>query len=251
GTKAPYKTFEEVLKTQHIPRLVGPNLNTHVSLSFMKPSFKFNRIPYGISLGFEFKDTSESVVVSSSDEHNGVWLDHDKTLDFKRTKTNTSQHKLTFFSRCCADSLTLISHLGLGAKVSYETPPNERYNSGDLTLVDGQFGVRPWRGNQWVGFDTNSITIRIDLGKKTKVHGLEIGCLNEPSSWIHLPTEVTVVTDRKKRKSFQISSERTSITCNVKTQNIVLVLTGPRTIPSGLPGEGNIPWIFADEFIIR
>ncbi|MFM7664329.1 MAG: beta-N-acetylhexosaminidase [Bacteroidota bacterium] len=251
GTKASYKTFEEVLKTQHIPRLVGPNLNTHVSLSFMKPSFKFNRIPYGISLGFEFKDTRESVVVSSSDEHNGVWLDHDKTLDFKRTKTSTSQHKLTFFSRCCADSLTLISHLGLGAKVSYETPPNERYNSGDLTLVDGQFGVRPWRGNQWVGFDTNSITIHIDLGKKTKVHGLEIGCLNEPSSWIHLPTEVTVVTDRKKRKSFQISSERTSITCNVKTQNIILVLKGPRHIPSGFPGEGNTPWIFADEFIIR
>ncbi len=251
GSKAPYESFEEVLKMHHIPRLMGPNLNTHISLSFMKPTFKFNRIPDGISLGFEFKDTSESVAVSSNDEHNGAWLDHDRTLDIKRTKTNTSQHKLTFFSRCCVDSLTLISHLGLGAKVNYETPLNERYNSGDLTLVDGQFGARPWRGNQWVGFDTNSITIRIDLGKKTKIHGLEIGCLNEPSSWIHLPTEVTVVTDRKKRKYFQISSERTTIECNAKTQNIVLVLTGPSTIPSGLPGEGNTPWIFADEIIIR
>lgn len=251
GSKAPYKTFEEVLKTHHIPRLIGPNLNTHVALSFMKPNVKFHRIPNGISLGFEFKDSSECVVVHSSGVQDGVRLEGNKTLNFKRPETQTTKNQLTIDSPCCADSLTLICHQGLGANVSYETPPNQRYNSGDLTLVDGQFGARPWRGNQWVGFDTNEVKIRIDLGKKTKIQGLELGFLNEPSSWIHLPTQVTLLTDKKTRKPFQIIAERTSIKCKDKTQYIVLLLKGPKTIPPGLPGEGNTPWIFADEFIIK
>jgi hexosaminidase len=178
-------------------------------------------------------------------------LEGNKTLNFKRPETQTTKNQLTIDSPCCADSLTLICHQGLGANVSYETPPNQRYNSGDLTLVDGQFGARPWRGNQWVGFDTNEIKIRIDLGKKTKIQGLELGFLNEPSSWIHLPTQVTLLTDKKTRKPFQIIAERTSIKCKDKTQYIVLLLKGPKTIPPGLPGEGNTPWIFADEFIIK
>jgi hexosaminidase len=251
GTKAPYEAFEEVLKNHHIPRLMGPNLNTHISLSFMKPSFKFNRIQNGISLRFEFKDSSESVVVSTSGIHDGVWLDGHKTLEFKRPVTKTSNQHLIFFSRCCADSLTLISHHGLGARVTYVTPPNDRYNSGDLTLVDGQFGARPWRGNQWVGFDTNIVKIRLDLGRKTKIRGLEIGFLDEPSSWIHVPSEAVVFTDRKTYKPTKVSSEHTAIKCKVKTRFIMLNLKGLEAIPPGLPGEGNTPWIFVDEIVIK
>ena len=251
GTKAPYKAFEGVLKTCHIPRLMGPILNTNVSLSFMKPSFKFNRVPNGISLGFEFKDTSESVVVSSFNSHDGVWLDHNKTIDFKRTTKNTSEHKLTFFSPCCADSLSIIEHQGLGAKVTYITPPNSRYDSGDLTLVDGQFGARPWRGYQWVGFDTNTIELKVDLEERRKIKSLELGCLYEPSSWIHLPNEVKITTDSGRTKSVNIASERTVIRFGNKTQTLRLQITGPKTIPVGFPGEGSSPWIFMDEIIVR
>lgn len=251
GTKAPYKSFEDALKVYHIPRLMGSILNTHVSLSFMKPNFKFNRVPNGISLGFEFKDTSESVVVSSFNSHDGVWLDHNKTIDFKRATKNTSEYKLTFFSPCCADSLTLISHQGLGAKVTYVTPPNSRYDSGDLTLVDGQFGARPWRGYQWVGFDTNTIEIKVDLEERRKIKILELGCLYEPSSWIHLPNEVVITTDSGKTKRVSVTSERTVIRFEKKTQTLQLQITGPKTIPVGFPGEGNTPWIFMDEIIVR
>lgn len=251
GSKAPYEAFEEVLKTHHIPRLIGADLNAYVSLSFMKPSIKFNRITNGISLGFEFKDSSESVVVSSNDGYNGVWLDRRKTLDVRRPSKKSQDHQLTFFSPCCADSLTLNAHQGLGAMITYITPPNERYNSGDLTLVDGQFGARPWRGNQWVGFDTNSVTIRIDLGKKTKIRGLELGFLQEPSSWIHLPEEVAILTDRNQQNTFKISAERTSIKYREKTQYILLTFKGLEAIPAGMPGEGNTPWIFADEFVVK
>ncbi len=251
GTKAPYKAFEGVLKTYHIPRLMGSILNTNVSLSFMKPSFKFNRTPDGISLGFEFKDTNESVVVSANDGHDGVWLDHNKTIAFERTTKNTAAHNLTFFSPCCADSLRIISHQGLGAQVTYITPPNSRYDSGDLTLVDGQFGARPWRGYQWVGFDTNTIEIKIDMNERRKIKSLVLGCLYEPSSWIHLPNEIKITTDSGRSKSVNIASERTTIRFGKKTKTLQLQITGPKVIPIGFPGEGNAPWIFMDEIILR
>jgi hypothetical protein len=139
----------------------------------------------------------------------------------------------------------------LGAKVTYITPPNSRYNSGDLTLVDGQFGARPWRGYQWVGFDTNTIEISIDLEEKRKIKGLELGFLYEPSSWIHLPSEVKLTTNKGKTKSVKITSERTVIRFRNKTQSLRLQITGPKTIPSGFPGEGNTPWIFMDEILIK
>jgi hexosaminidase len=251
GTKAPYNAFEDALKTYHIPRLTGPILNTNVSLSFMKPEIKFEREPYGISLSFEFKDTNESVVVSFPRREEGIWLSQGKKLAFKRPQKNSIQQKFTYFSPCCADSLTIIEHLGLGAKVTYNTPPNTRYDSGDLTLVDGQFGARPWRGYQWVGFDTNTIEITIDLEEKRKIKGLELGFLYEPSSWIHLPSEVKLTTNKGKTKSVKITSERTVIRFRNKTQSLRLQITGPKTIPSGFPGEGNTPWIFMDEILIK
>jgi hexosaminidase len=251
GTKAPYNAFEVALKTYHIPRLMGPILNTDVSLSFMKPEIKFEREPYGISLSFEFKDTNESVVVSFPRREEGIWLSQGKKLPFNRPQKKSVQRKFTYFSPCCADSLAIIEHQGLGAKVTYITPPNSRYDSGDLTLVDGQFGARPWRGYQWVGFDTNTIEITIDLEEKRKIKDLELGFLYEPSSWIQLPSEVKITTNNGRTKSVNISSERTSIRFRNKTQSLRLQITGPKTIPSGFPGEGNTPWIFMDEIIIR
>jgi hypothetical protein len=139
----------------------------------------------------------------------------------------------------------------LGAKVTYITKPNSRYDSGDLTLVDGQFGARPWRGYQWVGFDTNTIEINIELVEKRKTKSLELGFLYEPSSWIHLPSEVKIITDSGKTKNVNITSERTVIRFGNKTQSLRLQIIGPKTIPIGFPGEGSAPWIFMDEVIIR
>jgi hypothetical protein len=190
-------------------------------------------------------------VVSFPMREEGIWLSQGKKLPFNRPQKKSVQRKFTYFSPCCADSLAIIEHQGLGAKVTYITPPNSRYDSGDLTLVDGQFGARPWRGYQWVGFDTNTIEITIDLDKNRKTNALELGFLYEPSSWIHLPSEVKITTNNGRTKSVNILSERTSIRFKNKTRSLRLQIIGPKTIPSGFPGEGNTPWIFMDEIIVR
>ena len=249
--KPPYSAFEKILKQYHIPRLSGPNLNTHVSLTFMKPTMKFEREQNGISLQFEFKDTNESVVVNFPTREEGIWLSQGKKLPFNRPQKKSIQREFTYFSPCCSDSLTIIEHQGLGASVTYITLPNSRYNSGDLTLVDGQFGARPWRAYQWVGFDTNIIEIQIDLDAKTKISALELGFLNEPSSWIHLPESVIITSDHKKPLTLDVHDEHTIFKFRRRTKMIHLSIHGNPKISEGFPGAGNKPWVFMDEIIIR
>jgi hypothetical protein len=62
---------------------------------------------------------------------------------------------------------------------------------------------------------------------------------------------VDILTDRNQQKTFKISVERTSIKYREKTQYILLTFKGPEAIPAGMPGEGNTPWIFADEFVVK
>ena len=249
--KPSYSSFEKTLKTHHIPRLTGPLLNTRVSLTFMKPTPQFEREREGISLQFLFKDTNESVFVSFTQREAGIWLSQGKKLYFKRSQKKSLQHKFNYFSTCCSDSFTIIEHQGLGTKVEYVTPPNARYNSGDLTLVDGQFGARPWRGYQWVGFDTNVVELVLDLQKPTKIKGIDLGFLHEPTSWIHVPERVCIATDRKKYREFLLIGERSPLKLQAKTQKIYLKIIGMPRIPEGFPGAGNAPWIFMDEIIVR
>lgn len=249
--KPPYSTFETCLKNFHIPRITGPLHNTHVSLSFMKPAMKFKRISNGISLEFELKDTTESVIASTGLKEEGIRFTHGMKLIFNRPKKKIKNESYAFFSSCCKDSLTVMAHRGLGSKVTYITAPNDRYNSGDLTLVDGQFGARPWRGYQWIGFDTSIIEIAVDLGKKTKIKTLTLGFLYEPSSWIQLPKEVTVKFENGKQKTVTVSSEKPKIFLKGKSQHITFIIKGPTQIPKGFPGEGNQPWFFVDEVLIE
>ena len=251
GTKTSYDAFEQTLKKYHIPRLTGPNVHTKVSMSFLKPSMKFSREPKGLSLMFYGKDTSEKITVVSQQKKEGFSISYGKKLFFNRSQKNVKHEKFTFSTACCTDSLTIISHCGLGAKVTYVTPPNERYHPGDLTLVDGQFGARPWRGYQWVGFDTNHINITLELDRKIRLNGITFGFLNEPSSWIHLPNEITVRLDNGKLKTISVTEERTKLPIKGKTKSIHVSMKGLPTIPVGFPGQGEKPWIFCDELVFE
>jgi hypothetical protein len=84
------------------------------------------------------------------------------------------------------------NHLGVGKRITFETPPDARYpGGGPDALIDGfsasnnyQFG---WQG--WYGKD---MVVTIDLGTEHAVDSIVLGFLRDPQSWIFLPERVLI-----------------------------------------------------------
>ena len=64
--------------------------------------------------------------------------------------------------------LYINNHKGLGAEIN--TQLNQIRNIiTPLVLLDGQYGIRPWKGHEWIGFDTSTIVFEIELPKSKKI----------------------------------------------------------------------------------
>ena len=94
----------------------------------------------------------------------------------------------------------------LGYPIQFHTQPNAQYNYSPAVLLDGQYGSRPWRGHEWIGFDTCSIIFEIDLQRKQRIKQIEISFLESNGSWIYLPKQITIsVSKRKRNREFTIN----------------------------------------------
>jgi hypothetical protein len=224
------------------------------SKSALKASLQTFRKGNGIeiqSTGMNFKEGEMTVTTSS--------------ISLMRTSKKTNQVSFTIPSNYpgIGQTVNITNHLALGAKVNYITKPSPKYNASDVVLFDGQYGARPWKGHEWIGFDTNVIVLEIDLGKITKINEVKVSFLQDENSWIHAPFQLEIASVLPKRNNgigmgegvsldgYAPNSEIWNLPYKGKTQILRLTITGSPTIPSGLPGEGNMPWIFIDEIQIN
>jgi hexosaminidase len=247
-----YPDFLSVLVQTHFPLLDHWKVN--YSKSALKASLKTIRTNNGIELQSTGMLIEEGKVKES-------------TLSFPVTRTKKKTKKAEFTIHPEDPSITqqivITNHLALGAKVNYLTQPNPKYNASDLVLFDGQNGARPWKGHEWIGFDTNVIVLEIDLGKVTKIREVKVSFLQDENSWIHAPYQVEIESILPKRNDgigmgegsshhgFTPHSENWKLEYKGKTQVLRLRIHGDEKIPIGLPGEGNMPWIFIDEIQIN
>jgi hexosaminidase len=148
-------------------------------------------------------------------------------------------------------------HPLLGIPVRLITPPDPKFNNHDsLALTDGVKGKRPWKGDQWLGFSTDTVQFAIDLGSKRTFRELKIGCLHDPGSWIYQPKTILVeISDDGKQyqqwKSKEITAEAVRVTGKGKARFVRITIVNDAAIPAGQPGAGNVPWTFIDELIIQ
>lgn len=147
-------------------------------------------------------------------------------------------------------------HDALGQEIKFVTPPNKKYNfNQELALVDGVRGRIPWNSSQWLGFDTSTIVLEMNLGEVKKVNSLEIGFLNDVSSWIHLPQKIEILTstDNKiwKTTSFENIRSLALLNLNQEAKFIRFKIYSLTKIPDGNPGAGYTPWTFMDEIIMN
>ncbi|MEY3727595.1 MAG: hypothetical protein RL098_1058, partial [Bacteroidota bacterium] len=124
------------------------------SKSCLKPNLQTSRSENG---GIVIQKTAAKGIIANS-----VAIADIKAA---KRKTKTAQLKLDQGPNLPSKEMIIIAHKALGAKINFITKPSPKYDNGDLTIVDGQLGARPWKGNEWLGFDSDSVAFDIVFDK--------------------------------------------------------------------------------------
>ena len=154
---------------------------------------------------------------------------------------------------------------GLPIKSIECTPPNPKYaGSGAPSLVDNKGGTTNISSKTWLGFQTDTVEIVLNLNKKEKVNSVLVNLLQDYGSWIFLPEKIEVYSFDSKKKTFQLIGNQIfnqenevkgsfctpsvlTVKKGVKTDKIKLQLYLVKHIPDWHAGHGSRSWIFIDE----
>lgn len=257
--KPEYEDFCKVLYDSHYKNLAL--LDVNYSKSSQRATIRSQQHEKGISLTLNGHDTTDvfytTIQTNNSKDDLKLDLRVGKELIIKRPEKSTIEYKLRFTSKNSkiSTAMELIGHHALGAKINYITKPNAQYNYSPSLLLDGQKGSRPWRGHEWIGFDTSSIILEIALPKKKKIKAIEFSFLESNGSWIYLPHEIQVSPKSKRRKKKQsvknINKELVRLKIRKRLETVRIEINTFSKIPKGLPGAGHTPWTFIDEIVFH
>jgi hexosaminidase len=264
-----FQEFRSVLMKYQLPTL--DRFNVNYSRAMFYPEMKISREVNGLGVVFNAADTSDQLALTVRlDEANVApkypdFLVGNNILSFERGADSVVTYRFEVKSEYMPtpSEFKMTIHPAIGLKVEYVTAPDERYNSGgNLTLVDGIIGAKPWKGNEWVGFDDQEIEFIVDLGNKSKIDHAEMNFLEDIGSWIHLPNFVRIsVSKNGKKWSFvpdayiekvQGSGEHLPFEFNIqkKARYVRFKIVTFDVIPDGMPGEGHVQWTFLDEIML-
>lgn len=140
---------------------------------------------------------------------------------------------------------------------------------GPSMLVDGRRGSDNFAAGSWLGFNTDKVTMVVDLGKATPVSKVKVGSMAYPDAWILGPTgaEVLVSADGVEftRPGQVVAVEKVKDVKNIRgcsisdfvvdvkdvdTRFVKIIVTGESALPEGHPAAGTMPFIFLDEIAI-
>lgn len=272
-TKPSFADFKFSLENYHFDFLERHNI--HFSKAMHAPKMHLERSLDGLQIRFsadknqfpvQLKTTSR--IGDSVEDTSRIYKENDKVEIARTVGQELVAHTLELKGNMtdATTAFRIMAHPALGIPVELITKPAPQYAAnGGLTLVDGVFGSKPWRGNEWLGFDEPTIELQADLSRTVKVDRVVLNFLNDPASWIHLPNSVEVWVSRNKKrwkKMAELQQSKSSKENGVKlptafyTSNkgkgryIKLIIHAKSEIPAAMPGEGNKPWTFLDELVL-
>jgi hexosaminidase len=261
--KPAYGDFCRSLERAHFPYLRKQGITFSYALFEAKPVFK--RPESGdAALEIDFKTALETVRVEVKQEDGQRLTMQGDPLCIAPVKKGTQIHQLAYTTSFPGkdpadgwDTIVLEVTPTTGADIWLVTRPHEKFNvGGNVTLVDGIRGARPWKGDQWLGYAEDTVEVVMDLGKDQKIRSAELGFLHDPGSWIHQPDHVLVSVSKDgvkygKARSFRVLEARSLFRLRAKGRFVRLEVIPMPAIPAGLSGAGNIPWTFIDEIVVR
>lgn len=261
--KPAFDEFKQAFQGFHIAYLQHKNVNFSRALFY--PSSKLVPTENGMKLYVKDEDKKQDFQLNYKIGDTGNYSSktiHDfDSLSFIRT-TGSIMEKITveLSSPLFKDPAkqVIYRHPALGLPIKMLTKPSPQYSSnGSLTLVDGVYGKLPWKGYEWLGFDTSTIEFIVDLQKKAVLDEARIHFLNDNNSWIYVPEKVEIsVSKNGKKWSKPVSLKKESITPEfilkqqLKGRFVKYSIQSISKIPEGSNGEGNTPWTFIDELIL-
>lgn len=242
-TKLPYWEFLSTLVQFHFPFLSSQKVN--FSKAALKPELKTIR---GVNGGIQiYKNPALGLLADS----NLV-----ASYPAAKKKTKVVNLKIDQGTGMPTKQIEVMQHKALGAQIVFQTPPSPKYDNGSLTIVDGQLGARPWKGHEWLGFNSDSISFDLIFEKPIKVKEIRIHTLHDPNSWIWAAQTYKITLNKFGCGNGIADGYSTDefIQIEVKDKHVKQIhvtLYGISKIPSGQPGAGNTPWLFLDEIEIR
>lgn len=258
--KVPYADFVEALSANYLQQL--RNDGVRFSTSFLDPKLEIR--PYQTGVSYEFIKPVEDVVFSVNNEIvNGISIERTDQVREHRylIHSNIGDQEL----RVC--DYTFISHLALGKPVSFATKPHEKYDhNGSLGITDGVAGKKPWKGNEWLGFNNDTVQFTLDLETLTSFGKLQIETLNDPGSWIYRPERFIIQLSKDGKKFKTVSkgkmyaeekpgilnpfADLIRVNKKMKARYVKVTIFNKELIPQGQTGAGFTPWTFINEIIL-
>lgn len=258
--------YDEFLETfSDVQEAYLQKLEVNYSRSVYLPELKVSRMEGGVEYTFVSKGKDKLNLTRGSYVENanvGLGLDKiegDSFKSFRGNVFNQDYYSIRLDNNALKDEIhyNFMTHSGLGLPIELITKPHPKYsNGGDLTLVDGVIGARPWKGNQWLGFNEDFIEVVIDVSKLDTIHSITVGFLDAKGSWIYLPDSVRIITEEADGtigyyEHQKINMEYQKLEIYEKVDRLRLWIYPKKEIPQGAEGAGNIPWTFIDEIIIK
>lgn len=248
-SKTPYPDFVEALSNQYIPRL--RNDGVRFSTSFLDPKLEIRPYKTGVSYGL-IKPVADVVFSVNNEIVSGINIERTEQVKEERYLIHSTIGDQEL--RVC--DYTFTSHLALGKTVLFDTKPHEKYNhNGSLGLTNGIVGKTPWKGNEWLGFNNDTIQFTLDLETITTFSLVQIGVLNDPGSWIYRPEkfQIQVSSNGKKYKTVaksKLNGDLIRVNKKMKARFVKVTIYNKELIPQGQTGAGFTPWTFINEIIL-
>ncbi len=165
-------------------------------------------------------------------------------------------------------SREVLMHKAVGKPVVYQEMYDERYPAGgEFGLVNGLRGSEHHRDGNWQGFSGHDIEIIIDLGEQTEINKINVGFLQNITSWIFLPAKISfLVSDTQDGNYKDVGSFFNAVPqetkesmikqfsktyTDLKTRYVKIIAKNPGPCPKWHPGAGSPSWVFIDEVVIE
>ncbi|MFN0176002.1 MAG: chitobiase/beta-hexosaminidase C-terminal domain-containing protein [Saprospiraceae bacterium] len=154
---------------------------------------------------------------------------------------------------------------GLEIKSIGTTLPHKQYpGSGKFTLIDGLGGIESHGSKTWMGFQSDTVIIILNLAKTQKVKQAMFHFLQNQGAWIFLPQKVEVYALKTNSKEWTLLGQKTvnvadgmeksrcrDLFVDLEKQEsisqVILKIYPLAKLPEWHAGKGNPAWLFIDE----